>query len=240
MKQNAITFNDYDKLVDNLLWFSPEISLRFNVQLSVKNKDGNRQSFHQEYSYQSKFFDTSLSRQIRRNIDCYLSIDVKNDFNNSVSIRYQNMVMLKLKLQNVVQWFTKLFKIQDGQLCIIGKYKNEQISLDFGKCIEFEPIVITYDDGKYNEGIRMYVNSKNIWVDMDISKFMAFYYLIDTFDMYQNAIILINYLQRPDYGYNNFSLGGDPRDDGYDEFKNQKVDRGDGSKSFFNSVNKRD
>ena len=238
-KQNVIVFNDYDKITDNLIWFSSDIVLRFMVQLSVKSREGTRQSFHQEYSYTSKFLDTSLSRQIRRNIDCALLIDIKGDFNNSVMIRYQNMVMLKLKLQTIVQWFTKLFKMQDdGKLYIVGKYKNEQVPMDMGKCIEFEPIVITYDDGKCSEGIRMYVNSKNIWVDMDISKFMAFYYLIDTFDMYQNACLLLNYLQRPEYGYNNYSMSGGSNNntESFDEFKNEKHDKGDGSKSFFNSI----
>lgn len=235
-KQNAINFNDYDKITDNLLWFSNDIILRFCVQLSVKNKEGLRQSYHQEYSYTSKFLDTSLSRQIRRNIDSFLLIDVKGDFMNSVSIRYQNMIMLRLKLQNVVQWFTKLFKMQDGKLCIIGKYKNEQVALDMGKCIEFEPIVIMYDDNTCCEGVRMYVNSRNIWVDMDISKFMAFYYLIDTFDMYQNACILINYLQRPEFGTNTYCINGTQSNREFDEFKNENYDKGDGSKSFFNKI----
>ena len=239
MKQNAITFNDYDKLVDTLLWFSSDINLRFNVQLSIKNKDGMRQSFHQEFSYNSRFFDTSLSRQIRRNIDCYLSIDIKNDFTNSIQIRYHNMIMLKLKLNNVAQWFTTLYKIKEDKLYIGGKYKNEQTVLEGGKCIEFEPIVITYDDGKCSGGVRMYINTKSVSVDIDINKFMAFYYLISTFNMYQSAITLINYLERPEYGTNNFAIGGDPRNSnsfGYDEFKNEKVDKGDGSKSFFRSI----
>lgn len=236
-KQNAIYFNDYDKITDNLLWFSSDVVLRFCVQLSVKNKEGLRQSFHQEYSYNSKFLDTSLSRQIRRNIDCFLIIDIKGDFDNSIMIRYQNMIMLKLKLQNVVQWFTKLFKIQDDKLCIVGRYKNEQLTLDMGKCIEFEPIVITYDNGECSEGIRMYINSKNIFVDMDISRFMSFYYIIDTFNMYQSACLLINYLQRPEYGTNSTSLSGSSNNtESFDEFKNEKANRGDGSNSFFNKI----
>lgn len=235
-KQQAIHFEDYDKISDTILWFSSEIFLRFTVSLAGKAQDGTRRSNHQEFAYESKYDNVAVSRSIRREINCYLSIEVKNDFYNSALIRYQNMIMLKLKMDNVVQWFTTLFSIEDDKLAIVGNYKNEQVHLDYGKVLEFEPIVLQFDDGTFCEGIRMYVNSRDTYVDMPIDKFMAFYYIIEKFDMYQNAIILLNYIQRPDFGYNTFAMTNMSEEElfaRHGRYKKPKYD-GDGSNSFFN------
>lgn len=237
-KQDAIYFEDYDKITDTILWFSQDIFLRFTVSLASKAQDGTRRSHHQEFAYESKYDNVAVSRSIRRDINCYLSVEVKNDFFNSAMIRYQNMIMMKLKMDNVVQWFTTLFTMEDNKLVIVGNYKNEQVHLDYGKVLEFEPIVLQFDDGTFCEGVRMYVNSRDTYVDMPIDKFMAFYYIIDKFDMYQNAIILLNYIQRPEYGYNTFSMTNMSEEELFARqgrrYKRSNKFDGDGSNSFFN------
>ena len=68
--------------------------------------------------------------------------------------------------------------------------------------IEFEPIICQYSDGTYKQGVRIYLNSNEVYVDLDIDRFMELYYIIDTMDMYQNAIILLNYIAPKVYGNN--------------------------------------
>lgn len=233
MSKNAITFNMYEKISDNLYWLAPDVMLRFNVGLGMKNKEGgSKKSFHQEFVYDSKYTNINKSRTIRRNIDCYISIDIKDDFDNSVMIRYQNMIMLKLQMQNVVKWFTTIFKMKDGELIISGKYDKIIVPLEFGKAIMFEPIVVQYENKTYTEGVRLYLNSDLCFIDIPVDRFMGFYYIIDTFDMYGNALALLNYIQRPEFGYNTFSFNNES----YENFDSKaKVDVIYG-KSFFDKM----
>ncbi|MCC8150814.1 MAG: hypothetical protein LIO96_05020, partial [Lachnospiraceae bacterium] len=49
-----ITFENYEKISDILLYFDKDISLRFNVRMARKNKKGSRKYFHSEVQYVSK------------------------------------------------------------------------------------------------------------------------------------------------------------------------------------------
>ena len=48
MAQSPITFNDYEKITDILIYFSTDIILKFVVQLARKDQDGRRRFFHRE------------------------------------------------------------------------------------------------------------------------------------------------------------------------------------------------
>ena len=60
----------------------------------------------------------------------------------------------------------------------------------------------------------MEVNHQAEFVDMDIDKFIGFYYLLKNTDMYSAACNLINYVKTMPYGNNVFRMaglgGGDP------------------------------
>ena len=70
------------------------------------------------------------------------------------------------------------------------------------------PIIITYEDGTLKEGIRMIINNKNNFIDMDINKFMEFYYYICNTDIYCAATNLLNYVKIGPYGMNQSDIGG--------------------------------
>ena len=53
--QECVSFLDYDRVSDDLMYFDRDVYLRFNVQLARKGKDGNRYHYHNEYRYQSKY-----------------------------------------------------------------------------------------------------------------------------------------------------------------------------------------
>lgn len=197
----AIHFTDYEKISDVLMFINKDVNLCFNVSLAYRAQNGNRNHFHKEYSYKSRYVDKDNVVSIKRNFKYYLSIDIKDNFNNNVMINTSNILALRMRLKIVYNWLTTLFKYKDDKLVIIGKWNDNILYLNQYSCLKFEPTVCVYEDGTYKEGVRIYINNEDIYFDMDIDKFMEFYYLIDTIDMYQSAITLLNYL-RPEYGSN--------------------------------------
>ena len=44
MSEECVSFLDYDKISDDLIWFDKDIVLRFNVKLASRMSDGKRLS----------------------------------------------------------------------------------------------------------------------------------------------------------------------------------------------------
>ena len=78
--------------------------------------------------------------------------------------------------------------------------------LSYNKYIEFEPSILNYDNNEQDIGIRIYINSDVNSLFMEVSRFLAFKDFIDNFNMYQSAQLMINYLQRPEYGTNIYNI----------------------------------
>ena len=203
----AIHFLDYEKISDVLMKLSNDMTLSFNVSLAYRKQDGSRNHYHKEYSYKSRYIDKGNVISLKRNFKYYLSIDIKDDFNNSVMITAANMIALRMKLKIVYGWLTSLFKYQDDKLIISGTWNDNYLYLNQYSCLKFEPTVCMYEDGTYKEGVRIYINNDSLFFELDIDRFMEFYYIIDNIDMYQNAIIILNYLH-PDYGTNITYMNG--------------------------------
>lgn len=197
---------DYDKLSDDLYYLGNGIILRFNVILAKKREDGTRNYFHHEYMYDSKYTDNDKVITMRRNFDYYLTIEKPSDFAQSIQIRLHHMIALRAKLREVSKWFTdsKTFIINRGKLTIQGKPPQITITgFSSGKCLSFDPIII--DDkvsGMQQPGVRLVMNNSDLFTDIPIDYFYGLFYLIDSFNMYQSAQLLVNYLGRPNYGDN--------------------------------------
>ena len=69
--------------------------------------------------------------------------------------------------------------------------------------IVLEPVICSYND-QYAPGIRLYISETN-YTDMTIDKYMGLLYLIENINMYQSAQLMINYIQRPEFGTNMYS-----------------------------------
>ena len=198
---DAIHFLDYDKISDILMILNDYINLSFNVSLAYRRDDGTRNHFHKEYCYKSRYIDKGNVVSLKRHFKYYLSIDIRDDFNNSVMIFPSHIIALRMKLKIVYNWLTTLFKYQDDKLIISGTWSDNYLYLNQYSCLKFEPTICEYSDNTYKEGVRIYINNESLFFDLDIDRFMEFYYIIDNIDMYQNAIILLNYL-RPEPGTN--------------------------------------
>lgn len=198
---NGVSFYDYEKMSDDLLYLGNGIMFRMNVSLAKKDKNGMRDHFHKEYKYSSKYPDKDKVITLRRSFDYYLSMDVKENYEKSIIIREKDIMVFQYRIPEVIKWFSELFKIKNKKLVIQGKYNSVTIPNLNNKTLQFDPTVISYPDGTYKEGIR-FTFDPELSTDVDIDKFMHFTYLINTINLYQSASTMLNYLNNPALGSN--------------------------------------
>lgn len=215
---------NYEKISDTCLWLSGEFVLKFNVELYKKSKQGQRYNFHKEIGYT---VDDQLRININRDFISYLSIEsIKRDgAGNKVQIRIDqnNIYFLRYRLHEVANWFISkeyesLFIKKDRKIYITQTVEPIKIQVMFGNYIEFEPAVITYPGmiEEQTNGVNVYLNNDGVCFFMSVNTLLNFMYFIDTFNMYQSAQLMLNYIGRPDNGTNisftnNSFLSSQPR-----------------------------
>lgn len=208
-------YTEYDRITDILMYLSSSFTLNFNVILSKKDKSGSRSFFQYETEYGSKFIGTDKGRSIKRIMQFFFTIDNKKDFTNSFMMRLQDVYLIttiiEKRLFPLIFGERRVYKIIEKQLVIVDKVDPILYAQSEYKFLLFEPIVYQYENKTYKEGVRISVNSKFDTIDMDIDKFLGFYYLLKTTDMYTAAATLINFVKLPPHGINVYSqigLGG--------------------------------
>lgn len=210
---NNISFLDYDKITDTIMFFDQCTTFNFCVSLSRKNKNNNIVPFHSEYKYGNEYLGKE-SYSIKRNIDCYFVINDIKDYNNSVIIRPGDIIMLKMLINDlIIPWFVgtkRLFHFDNNKRLILkGKYSRAEFPVSDYKYIAFTPIIIEYEDGTQKEGVRMELNAKDHYVDMNINKFFEFYYFVTETNMYNAATNMINYVVSVPHNVNLYDMTRD-------------------------------
>lgn len=207
---SPIHFLDYDKISDTLLYFSRTISLRFNVRLASKNRDGRRKSYHAEYRYPTEqYSNVGEVISLKRDFKFYFSIEDADDLKNGVMITPQDVTILKLRIEHsILPWFIdrkrNIFgeNPDNGKLIITGQWEPQYMIFKDYKYLEFMPIVLEYENGKTDHGIRMCMNSTSSFTDMSLNTFLGFYYYIAHTDMYSVAANMLVYVKMQPYGTN--------------------------------------
>lgn len=209
---SQINYTDYDRITDILMYLSNNITLNFNVVMSKKDKNGARQYYQYEAEYVSKYIGTNKSRSIKRNMNFYFTIDNKNDFANGFILRPQDVMMLDMIIsEQILPWFmgkNRIFGIIDNVLVIKGNYTPVLYTQSEYKYLSFSPIIYSFEDGSFKEGVRICLNSESEYADIDIDKFLGFYYILKNTDMYCTACNMLTFVKQPPYGINTFSMTG--------------------------------
>ena len=243
----------YEKITDDLCILGVNTVLRFNVSMANKTQDGLKKLFHSEFEYRAnKYSNLNTICSIRRSFDYFLSIENlranQDGVKEFIMIRIQDILYVREQFELATKWFRdskyeNLFAMTKGKLVMLGRVEPIKIlGLAMNKSLMLEPIVITYDDKNQTTGVRLYLSSKDNYVDMSIDKFMGVVYLLSSINMYESAQLLLNYIQRPELGTNSFNMnnskGDDIIDDGYIETKNntRKINNNKKQKSFFEQI----
>ena len=208
-----IDYIDYEKITDDLYMIGQNLILRFNVSLAKKTNNGERYHFHHEFKYDTdKYTSQKYLASIKRSFDYFLSIENIKDEGygkDYVMIGVQNIYSVQSKFKEATKWFMSeefrnLFVMKKNKMVMIGNPEPIIINnLPLQKVIVLEPVICSYND-QYAPGIRLYISETN-YTDMTIDKYMGLLYLIENINMYESAQLMINYLQRPEFGTNMYS-----------------------------------
>lgn len=225
-----IIYNDYEKISDICMWLSNDYVLKFTVELNKHNDKYGKSNFYKEIGYT---IDEDYRVNINRDFVYYLSIEsIKKTLDgNKLNIRIglNDIYFLKYKLEQAISWFTdKYFEnlfARDNNNKIVMTMKPNPIKIDlsFSNYIEIEPSIFTFDNTlEQLTGVRIYLSSDSNSLFMNVNTLFGFKYFIDTFNMYQSAQNMLNFLGRPEYGTNYFE---------YSPVKSKQ------NEGFFNRIN---
>lgn len=242
-----LTYEDYEMLSDFIGWLGSPFQYKFVVKLAKKDKNGNRDGFHKEYMYKSNYNSVDMICSIKRSFDYYITIENNNGV--YIQIRPQNMIMLQ-NIANQISGYLfneAYWAIKSKKLVIKGKPQPLFIyNLPMGKWMSFEIIVIEYN-GEFDKGVRIAFSDGNQFTDVRIDTFMEFLYFINSFNMYQAALEIVNYLGRPAFGTNmvtfedrpeQYNRGNNPNYEGDAYAKGSRVIEPKQQRSFFSKVDK--
>ena len=225
-------FRDYNKITDTIVPLGSKAALKMNVILSNLGVNKDR-SFHNEIK-------SDLGIKINRNFSYFLTIEKKDDEFSSVMIRPQDMVLLKEKINYIDQeWFRsgKAFMIKQKKLICIKTNPIVIQGLATGKYLQFDPIVYQNDEtASVSMGLRITLGDPNQFIDIDLDKFYAFLYSINSISMFQVAQTMVNYLGRPEFGTNmyvmDYTINKEPTEK-FPKHSTVKTGTRTGKKSFF-------
>ena len=188
-----MSYNDYEKVQDTLLFLGSTFVLKFNVSLATKDRHGNRKFYYSEYKYQSRYSDYGNVVSVKRQIKYYITIEEMANFQNNVMITTGDMPMLKNILTIAAKWLNdnSIFDLNPDKKLMIKQDVSTQMNLGQNSALMFEPVIIPMMDGTSAKGIRMYINDTKNFVDIEARNFMAFYEIIRTIDMYSAACAVL-------------------------------------------------
>lgn len=208
-----LAHKNYEKITDDLMWLSNKWMLKFTVILNKNNEKFGKQNYHKEVGY---YRGRDYCVNINRSFEYFLSIEsIEKDINGlkeTVNIRVTDMYALKFKLNQAAEWFTAeknqgLFAKKNGKIFMPMSVNPIKLTgLMFDKYLEFEPSILEFENGEQMIGVRIYINSDANSIFMEISRFLGFKDFIENFNMYQSAQLMLNYLQRPEYGTNLYDI----------------------------------
>ena len=214
---NELPQLEYEKLSDDLYYMGDYV-LKFCVDLARKDKDNKRVHFHKEYRYDTnKYINCNKLVTLKRSFDFYLVLERyrNNDSyeKHYIQIRVQNMIYLKMALEEVQDWFfdnkyRNLFAYDNNRKLVMmsGVVDKVSLKLPMDRYMILEPVVFINYEGREERGVRMTLGDGDKYIDMSIEKFLGFKYLIENLNMYESAQILINYLPQMPCGTNSYEF----------------------------------
>lgn len=206
--------NQYEKITDDVMVVGTGIVLKFTVGLSVYSDTGRRSSYHKEFGYKSSKAREKLVT-VKRSFDYYLSfeslrgLDELNGDKLFIRIGLTEIGLLAEAFRKALLWFTdpkyqNLFVKKDGKIIMPVNKQIDPITiygLPQAKWLKFEPGVFTtlLTDEMY-AGVRLYLGSDKVFCHMPVGKLMGLVNFFSTFNMYNAAQNMLNYIQRPPFG----------------------------------------
>lgn len=232
----------YEKISDTIMVIANRVVLKMNVGLSYYTNENKRINFHREVEYYSSKANKNLIN-IKRNFDYYLTIEhmVTKDY---IRIGITDIIKLRYAIDESYKFFIdskykNLYAKSNGELIMLEHPTPVLISgLSMDKYLQFEPCIFTNFRGEAERGLRMFLSSTESYCDISINRLEGFKYIIDSINLFECAQNMLNYLERPEPGYNLFTFNTEPEvEEGDFEGKEGRVITGNKSnKSYFDKM----
>ena len=225
-----MNFTDYDKITDTLMYLDRRYQLNIVVHLTTHNTKSNKiNPFHTEYTYNNNSKDKTCY-SIRRDINVAFEIKDRDDYEGSVYIRPCDIIFFTMMVQEqIIPWYIGKHRIysfdNNNQLLIKGKFKPAEFPLSEYKFLRFTPIVLSFADDTYKEGVRITINKNENYVDLDIGKLMEFIYYINNTDLHNAASSMLNYVKTMPYGVNMIDLQQNFKEDSFRDTQRERPNR---------------
>lgn len=191
---------EYDKITDDLIFLGNGGIIQMIVQLSNRDKNGIRESFHHEYAY---IKNGENLNSIKRNYRFFMAISKPYD-KASVMVTINDIILFREKINRACKWFDDgTFVIKNNELKLMNaSRKIVAISgLMESKWVTLNPVIIIKEDQTQIMGIRMNLYDTS-FIDITIDNFYGMKYLFETIDMFTLASNMVSYLGRPEFGTN--------------------------------------
>lgn len=236
----------YEKITDDILIIANRVVLRMNVGLSYYTSDNRRFNLHREIEYYSQKANKNLIN-IKRNYDYYLTIE-HIDNKDYIRIGLNDILKLRYALDEAYKFFIdpkykNLYVKKDGELILYMQPEPIVITnLSMDKYLQFEPCIYVDFRGESQRGLRMYLSSSTSYCDISLNRLEAFKYIIDSINLFESAQLMINYIQRPEFGTNLYTFNTEPDEEADIEFKGKegRTVQNKNNISFFDRMKKLD
>lgn len=208
----------YDRITDDVCDIGQNFVLRFSVVLSNRAQDGQRNHFYKEYEYESRCKGESTAITVRRSYTFYLSIENKRKVDGEklqIRIFPRNFLLLKSAFDTAISWFIDkrhngLFMLVDGELAIKQIVPSHTVSgFENNKTIKMFPSIVfkgtNASNGHRESGITMEFSDGQV-TQLTLDDLMEISYLYGSFNMYQSAQIMVNYIEKPTPGTNRYNI----------------------------------
>lgn len=216
MAEMCLIHNNYDRIVDKVMWLGFGAVLNFNIDLYYTRKDANtgeriKENFHKEILYKNNN-EEPYKVKIVRDFTYYFSIEINTkNIKDRIIIGPNEIYFIIFNLKNVMKWFigdngiNNIFKKQNSRIIIPTHPNPIKITLPFNSYIEFDAAVENIN-GYDTIGTRVYLNNDSTFFFMTSDVLFSLYHMLSTCNMYALAQNMLNYIARPDYGTNSFNM----------------------------------
>lgn len=221
-----IDYNKYEKISDTIMIIANRVVLKMNVGLNNYMNENKRISFHREVEYYSSKANKNLIN-IKRQFDYYLSIE-HTETKAYIRIGIMDIMKLRYALSEAYKFFIDpiykdLYAKKNGELIMLSKPNPIIITgLSMDKYLQFEPSIYINFRGEPERSLRMFLSSSDSYCDITINRLEGFKYIIDSINLFESAQNMINYIQRPEYGYNLYTFNTEPEVEEDGDFEGQE------------------
>ena len=212
MPEIIIEHEQYYRVSDRIYALGFNADLKLVVEL-FKEKDGIKNSYHKEYSYTMRNMNIA---SIKRSFGYHLDLEVyripPNNTKKIIRIGVEDLLYLNYTIAEIAKWFYSkeyegMFELTESGLCVSNNFKNTKFNLElYSKSVlAFVPTTITYDDGTYNSGVRIYMPDKDdgtVFIDVVKERFLGLCGILKNIDIYGCAQAMIQYVGNPGFGTN--------------------------------------